>query len=241
MKDSESRVRRKVIKALGKFKEDEVVAKPLEKTFQKDSSYFAQAEAVRSLARIRALNAFQICVKALKQDSHNEVIRRAAFDGFIELRDSLGINYALHWAAYGKPTQVRTSAIAALGRLAEYGEARQDELLDQLMTYLDDPHFRARTAAMKALGDLGDPQAIAALERSILREPHFRRNETARKAIRKIRENQKMETRMTSLKTDLEEILEENRLLRKRLDSLESRIGITGESGTFEAKGAGGP
>jgi HEAT repeat protein len=173
-------------------------------------------------------------VKALAYDSHSEVIRQAAFEGLAELRDTDGIDQVLPWTEYGQPTQARTAAVKALGSLAKHDEARRDDLRDHLIELLDDPHFRVRRAAMEALGDLGDAEAIAALERSVAREPAYGTRERAREALRNIRESDTGGD-FVSVRAQLDELKETNRALRQRLEAWESKLG-TEAPGVTETK-----
>lgn len=187
LRDKKSKVRIEAIKSLGQFQDDNQVEKALLDIFEKDSSYYAQAEAVRSLAKINSSQAVDICERALLKDSHNEVIRKAAFDGFIKLQSPRGLDYAIEWAAYGKPVRARTEAIRAVGKLAEYDGSRATDIYHKLVDYLHEDNFRIRTAAARALADIGNPDAIPELGKIEADEYHFRWKQIYRKAIKKIR------------------------------------------------------
>lgn len=187
LRDIKSAVRIEAIKSLSQFEDDKRVEKALLNVFEKDSSYYAQAEAVRGLAKMNYDKAFDICVQALFKDSYNEVIRKAAFDGFIQLKNPHGIDHAIVWAAYGKPIRARVEAIRALGRLAKYNESRIMEIYDRLVEYLQEDHFMIRNAVVKALADIGNPDTIPLLENVEAQEYHFRWKQIVRKAIKKLK------------------------------------------------------
>ncbi len=187
LQDEHAHVRRAVITALGNYIDDAQAATALEDVFRSDSSYYARAEAVKSITRLGALNAYDICIEALEMASHQEVIRGAALSGLVTLKDPRGVNHALKWAEYGQPFQVRIEAITTLAGLAAHVPKRRKEIRERLVALLEDPHFRVRTTVIKALGKLGDPKALKALEASLEREAHFRHRDAAREAIRKIR------------------------------------------------------
>ncbi|MFB0515749.1 MAG: M1 family aminopeptidase [Candidatus Neomarinimicrobiota bacterium] len=186
--DEHTQVRQAIIAALGNYTGDEQVAAALEEVFRGDSSYYAQAAAVRSIARIATPNAYDLCVEALEVASDQEVIRGSALDGMAQLNDPRGVDHALAWAAYGQPPQVRTGAIAALADLADVVPVRRVEIRDRLVSLLEDPDFRVRSAAIRALGKLGDPKTIPALKASLEREAHFKHRGAAREAIAKIQQ-----------------------------------------------------
>ena len=187
LRDKKSDVRRKAIKSLSRFENDKRVEKALLNVFEKDSSYYAQAEAVRSLAKMNYDKASAICVQALFKDSYNEVIRKAAFDGFIQLKNPHGIDHAFVWAAYGKPIRARVEAIRALGKLEKYDENRSKEIYDRLVEYLQEDNFMVRNESVKALADIGNPDTIALLEDVEAHEYHFRWKQIVRKAIKKLK------------------------------------------------------
>jgi aminopeptidase N len=179
-----SSVRRRIITALGEYTADEKVAVTLENVFRTDSSYYAQSEAIESLAEMGASKAYDLCVEALDMASHSEVIRRAALAGFASLNDSRGIDHALYWAAYGRPGHSRSGAIKALSKLGGTSPDRKSEIRDFLVALLDDPSLKIRGGAIYALGELGDRKAIANLKASYEKESHFKLRERARNAIK---------------------------------------------------------
>lgn len=187
LRDKESKIRAEAIKSLKQFKDDKGVEKSLLAIFENDSSYYAQAEVVRVLAQMNYGHAFDICVQALAKDSYEEVIRKAAFYGFTRLKDPNGIDYAIEWAAYGKPIRARAEAICALGKLAKYDENRESDIYNHLIEYLQEDDFRIRNASAEALADFGNPGAIPLLEKIEANEYHFRWEQIDRKAIKKLK------------------------------------------------------
>lgn len=194
LKDKKSSVRQAAVKALGNFGGEEKVAGALEKTFRNDESYNTEAEAVKSLAKIRADNAYDICLNALQMDSDDEVIRRAGLSGIVELEDPRGIEVAREWSEPGRPVKARSAALKALAKLAKSSEGQKEEVRQYLAKQLDDPDFRIRNAALEGFGELGDRQAIPVLENFIANEVQFKWIENARKAIRKIEDKNEDKT-----------------------------------------------
>ncbi|UCD37331.1 MAG: HEAT repeat domain-containing protein, partial [Fidelibacterota bacterium] len=187
MRAEHAHVRRAIIEALGAFAGDETVASGLEEMFRNDSSYYVQAAAVKSTAKLATASAYDLCVEALGIPSHKEVIREAALTGLAKLGNPEGLDYILDWTRYGRPSEARTSAIRALAHLAPFTPKRQKEIRDSLTNLLGDPQFTVRLAAIRALGKIGNPAAIPSLKASIEREAHFRQQNAARQALRRIR------------------------------------------------------
>ena len=154
--------------------------------FTSDASYYVRANVVTALANMRSKRVGEIIDAALETDSFREIIRDSAMTALAKLKEPAGIDLAMEWAEYGRPLPVRRRAIRTLGKLGRLAPKRNDQVRNLLVGYLQDPHFRARNEAMKALGDLGDDQAIAALEAAIDREYLFRSKDAGRDAITKL-------------------------------------------------------
>jgi len=66
----------------------------------------------------------------------------------------------LEWSSPGKPSALRSVAITSLGR----ADLKNHEITERLISYLKEPSFDIRFAAVFALGRRGDPAAIEPLE-----------------------------------------------------------------------------
>lgn len=146
--------------ALGKFKDDADVAAKLESLSFQDSSFRARAAAMGSLARLKTPKSFAVLEAAVASDSPDEIVRDAALRAFGALGDDKAVPALLEWSAPGKPFESRQAAIGSLAVL------RKDDhtLTKTLAGYLSEPYFRIRLSSVFALGERGDPEAIAPLE-----------------------------------------------------------------------------
>jgi HEAT repeat protein len=151
--EPESRARCQIIEALGEFKGDSKVAAALKNQFRRDSSYYARANALKSVVKIEAKDAFDMCIRALKTDSHREIIRSAALESLVEVKDRQGIDHILKWSEYGRPDPAREAAVGAMGTLGEADWYDGDEVLERLIELLDDRYFRVERKSIEALGD----------------------------------------------------------------------------------------
>jgi aminopeptidase N len=223
--DANSKVRRAVVTALGKIKQERV-AKRLETVFRRDKSYFVAAAAVRSIAKIREDAAYEFLVQALTYESHRDVVRSAVFGALVELKDTRGIREARAWAATGKPINARMAAIGALGTLGrELDKARdRDRVRRELVEMLRHPHFRVRSAAAGGLGELHDAAAIGDLEKLLASDPLPHVRKVARRAIQQIRQETGKRARLGSLEKKLGALRDENKDLKRRLDGLDRKL-----------------
>ncbi len=231
LSDPDSRVRRSVLSALEKFKDEPEVAEILYKQFKSDSSYYAKAEALISLGKTKNKKVYSWILEGLKYDSHNDVIRASVFDGLVQLDDTKAIGLAKEYAVYGKPQPVRNSAISALGKLGKGKESvtasktySKQDIREFLEGFLWEPKFDTKRATVNALGELGDPEAIPELEKFIERELQARLKGDARLAIKKIREGKKEEVALKELRDKVAELEEENKGMKTRLEVLEREI-----------------
>jgi aminopeptidase N len=222
------KARRAVMRALGEFREDraaEALARVIE---DGDASYYVEAAAAGAIGKTRTDRAFSALLRALGKDSYNEVIRSGAVEGFSELRDERAIDIAMEWTSYGKPSNVRGAAASALGKLAEYApEHRKEQIIDRLITLVDDTWFRTQMSAIQALQSLKATKALPALERTAASALDGRTIRSARVATRAIRESGTKDDEVKKLREEVEKLTGENRGLKDRLDKLEARLSST--------------
>jgi hypothetical protein len=101
-----------------------------------------------------------ILTGAVDGESPDGFLRNASLRSLGYLGDSKAAPLLREWAAPGKPLDSRSAAIASLGRV----DKGNKEITQQIASYLSEPHFTVRWAAISALGNRGDASAIPALE-----------------------------------------------------------------------------
>jgi aminopeptidase N len=153
-------VRYHIVSAIGDFKEDASVPAKLEAIARDDHSYRARASALQALGRVKSPNALGILTANVAADSPDDFLRDAALRSLGFLGDTKAVSLLRTWAAPGKAMDSRGAAIASLGHL----DKENKEITQQIASYLTEPHFTARWAAISALGNRGDASAIPALE-----------------------------------------------------------------------------
>jgi aminopeptidase N len=216
------KARRAVVEALGEFRNDERAAEALRPITERgDASYFVEAEAAKSLGRIRSTRAHDAITAALGKDSWNEVIRARALEGAGESRDERLLPVVMEWTLAGKPIPARAAAITALEHLGK----EKDEAVDRLIDLLDDPHLRITTRAVATLRERKEERAVPALERLADRHLDGRVVRTAREAVRAIREGKDGKDEVAKLRDRLDSLEKENRELRDRVAALEAGHG----------------
>jgi aminopeptidase N len=164
-------VRRACVYALGQFKDDASLDL-LGKALTDDPSYFVGVAAARALAKRGGERAFDLLRAALDRSSWQEVIGAAVFHGWAQAKEKRAVDFALKYTRYGERPPLRLAAIACLGALGKelQKEQQADKIVDALQELLKDRYIRARVAAVRALGKVGNKRALGALRAAQQRE-----------------------------------------------------------------------
>ncbi len=160
LRDPAPWVRDRAVLELGNFKDDLSLPEKLGKIASSDPAYRVRAAALGALAAIHAPNAFETLAAAVKSDSPDDILRDAALRALGRLGDERAVPILTEWSAAGKPIVSRQAAIGAIAELAKPNHA----ITQTLVSYLSEPYFDIRIAAIFALGARGDTDAIAPLE-----------------------------------------------------------------------------
>lgn len=231
-RDADSRVRSAAASALGRLESSPAALVRLEQLAREDASFTVRAQAIRSLGRLKSESGLERIRPFLEQDSPHELVRQAAAAALGELGDDKAIPVLIEWSTRGKPDEVRTSALSALGRLGRKAEVR-----DHLVKQLQDPYFRVRFAAVDALRQRREREAVAALENLARNDWHDGIARAARSAIEEIQQPAQPagaqaagEGDLGRLRERLAELEKENKELRERLKRLEERLGAAATS-----------
>lgn len=190
--ESDSRVRRVCVWALGNFK-DEAATDFLREVSQKDESYFTTVAAIRALLANGSDKAFDAAKSALAKTSWQEVIAASVFHGISQAKDKRGVELALDRCKYGQPVPIRVAAIGCLGTLGKelQKEEKADKIVDQLIELTKDKNIRARVSAIRALGKIGNKRALPALREAKDRECLDQLKAAAMDAVKSLEESDK--------------------------------------------------
>jgi len=103
-----------------------------------------------------------VLTAGLAKPSFRQAIAMGAIQGFGSLGDPRAIPIVKQWASYGAEEAVRPAAITALAKLTKKNPSASQAFLESIAQ--TDPYFRARSAAVQALGSLGQMSSIPVLE-----------------------------------------------------------------------------
>jgi aminopeptidase N len=158
--DDKPWVRDVAVEQLGHFREDGSLAPKLADIATSDKAYRVRAAALNSLAEMKAPNAYDTLVAAVKSDSPDEVLRVAGLEGLGKLGDDRAVPLLLDGSATGKSYRNRQAAMLAIAGL----DKKNKDITKALVSYLHEPYFDVRFWVLYALGSRGDPDAIGPLE-----------------------------------------------------------------------------
>jgi len=218
----DARVRNVVVQALGTIDKD-ASRKALVEVVSDEPSPYVVASSIRALGKMKAQEARRPISRALSRGSHGEVIRRAALDALAALEEEDSLKTIAAYCSAGKPRQSRRTAISAVGRLGKWMDDK-DKPRATLVKLLRDPLRQIRTAAMDALGELGDPKSLADLERAaeIAKNPDEKRR--AKQAVEKINGAREQTPEVRQLRKKVDQLEKTGREMQERLKTIESRI-----------------
>lgn len=227
LEDKDSRVRTEVLTAFGKFPDRGDLLPLLRRALDQEPSYYARAAAAASLGKFtgRRTELTPVLVKALSQESYNEVVRAAALKALADLGAPETLEQATRLARYGSPTDSRDDAFLALAR---YGASQKDpkvreQVRKTLEGYLSDPIFVSRRSLYEAMAESGDPEMIPALERVLKTEPEAMQRQRIEMAIRKLRDVGGEEESEQALKDRVEQLERETEVLKEQVRELQAR------------------
>jgi HEAT repeat protein len=178
--DRSERVRAAAVTALGGL-EDPTLATSVAQLLLKDKSVFVRKSAAYALGRLHSQAGTPALVAALKDK--NIEVRGAAAVAIGEYADEQAIEPLSH-ALTDKSEFVRAQSARALG---VNGRAARRAIPNLIRLLTSDPDLEAKRHAAWALGEIGDPSALPALE-AAQRAPDPYLSSAALTAIEKIKQ-----------------------------------------------------
>lgn len=218
--EKDLRVRTALVKALAAFRGevDETLSSMVRTG---DASLFAEAEAGRILGSHQSPLAEEACLALLERPSWGERLASGGLRGLGASRDARHLPLLLEHASANYPERHRASAAGALGVLADDVPDVRPQVLDCLLDMAANGGFRAKLAAIAALGKVRDPKAMGLLSRLHGTGSDGRLKRSAYEAMCAIREGRSTEDALQGLRSSVEKTVEAQAKLKERLDRLE--------------------
>jgi HEAT repeat protein len=218
----DAHVRLACAEALGEFYRDERAARSLVACIGSDRAYGVRAQAVTSMARIRAEEASRVCRDALKQESDRSIVRNAALDGLADLKDPVALDLIRPYCTPGNRRDHRHTAIAAYATLAKELDEESDRrrASEFLIPFLDDWYLRTREATIDALATIGEPSSVTPLRRIASSDPLAAVRERARKAADRVVERAAEASTREGVALDVRDLQRRVKTLEKQLEEV---------------------
>lgn len=232
LKFENPKARRGCAEELDSFLGDQKVIDAIRPIVQKgDPSYYVEAAAIRTYAKIGAKDAIEVLTPVLSRDSRLEVIRSAALSGLGSLRDAGAAKILVEWTRRGKPRLARPAAMMALASLTKrtyIDDSTMQMIVDALTQCLDDTGKRIRRTAVFALGSLSDPSkarpALPALRSLLANNSDERSEPRIKKTIKAIESGEPAQAQLADLRSQLEDAESKNNELADRVSKLEALL-----------------
>jgi len=224
-KDEKSFVRRAAISALSAHAHKDTAA-ALREIIKNDKSYYAVAEALRTLVKVDRKNCAADLMAALDADDHRATVLRAAVDGLVTLKHKPA---AEKWAAMlksGRTTTQRATLLSGLERLKIPGTG-----VKQTLAMLSSNRKKLRQASVKTLAAIGARDNAPLLVAAKKKEPDADVIKEIDKAVKTLNAKKtpakptpKPASGLAALRKEVDELRRKNEALEARFKKLEKAL-----------------
>jgi len=220
-----AKVRRQVISDIASQYKPEALA-ALKQSLAKEKNPAIRARIINGLTGHNDKEARKLINQALDSESFRHQLADAAVSAL--RKQDIPANIAKVRAALendGKKftTNGYASGLRALGYLARNQKKRTD-IREFLIGHVNNPKRRVALASIDALGQLGDPWAIAVLDKFTGAAEDDPARKAAEKAIEKLRAGRKPVDDFKNLRREVTSLKQSNSKLTKELDDLKKRF-----------------
>ncbi|MDF5727373.1 MAG: M1 family metallopeptidase [Rhizonema sp. PD38] len=234
LQDENALVRRSVVEALANIKTNGSYKAVAELIQKGDPSYYVEAAAARTIGAIAAIaenkvneeNVLKLLSSILSEKAGwNEVLRSGAIAGLAALKTSeAALNLIAEYIKVGVPQPLRLAAIRALGKISiGQSAANLEKILERLAEISLEPFYLTQIAVATALGQMETPKAINILQALANQTPDGRVRRYVEEEIAKVQKNVSTESTLLQLRSELDQLKQQNQELRSRLENLEAK------------------
>ncbi|HEY5913463.1 MAG TPA: M1 family metallopeptidase [Verrucomicrobiae bacterium] len=195
--------------------------------------------ALRSLGGYSKPEIHDVLVRRLNSDSFRNEVADAAVSAMRSQDDPGYIAPLLDAMAKREPaftTHGFAQSLSALAYLAR-NELNKDQVREFLVAQVNHKKRTVQLAALAALGTLGDPKAIAVLEKFATADKNSPQRSAAEKSVAALRERRKPVDDFKNLRQEVSDLRKSNHDLRKDLDDLQKKVEMRAAEAKTEAPG----
>ena len=222
---SDARVRAQVLSDYTRPYREESLGQALQ-TLTQEKNPDIQAAAIRTLGAYSRPQMRDILVAFLNTNSYRAVLSEAACEAIRQQADPSTIPLLLAALKTNRtvwPTSVFGRGLEALAFLGKLQESKT-ELREFLLTFLDRQIEQLQAPAIRALGQLGDPAAIPALDKFMDLPKSSRPRQAAEAALAELRAQRKPSLDLGDLRDHLLSLQQENRDLKREMETLKKKV-----------------
>ncbi|MBL9169883.1 MAG: HEAT repeat domain-containing protein [Verrucomicrobiales bacterium] len=221
----DARVRAQVLNDVTRPYREESLGQAL-RTLGQEKNPDILASAIRSLGSYSRPQTRDFLLAFLATNSYRAVLSDAAVVAMRQQADPSYIPPLLAAVTSNQTSWPTASVGAALEALASLGRLQEAkaEVRDYLSTFLDAPQDRLQMAAIRALGQLGDPAALPALEKFIDLPKTSRVRQTADAALTELRTQRKPGVDLGDVRDQVLSLQQENKDLKRDLETLKKKV-----------------
>ncbi len=234
LEQSDARVRQGVVGTIGQFYRPEALG-VLKQVVDNEPNPAIVATAVRALSKYSADDARSRVEAALDRSSFGNEIAGAAVDALGRSGDTALRTKLLNQLKADRQKFSDRDYAEGLAVVAKLWREADDKapVRAHLEQCLRDPARRVRAGAIAALGELGDPQAIPALESYADREGTGRDATAAAGAVKKLQDDAPfVPSEVRELRKLVGELRKEHKTLRKEIETLKGKSEVRDEAAT---------
>lgn len=222
---AQPRLRRAAAGALGRFRDDAQVAEALGNLAGREASLLTVGELLAARGATEHPGATPLLRAQLKRDSWNQRLRAACLRGLGASGEAPAIDDVLAMLADdAQPDGVLAAAAAAAAQLGARHLPARDRVRRALERRLDAASIMVRSAAIRALGALGDPAGRGALGARLEREPFGNVRRVLREALEQLGKASAVLTATAELAKRVDELEKAKKAGELRLEALEKRL-----------------
>jgi aminopeptidase N len=224
-KQPDARVRRQVTVDIGNFYR-EAAAGFARKSVTNEANPLIVSEAITSLGGYAQPEVREILLRYLNSNSYRNELAAAAINA-VRLQDDPAYLTPLQQTLTRREAEFTSRAFAqGLGTLAylDRNEDRKDAVREFLVGYVNHKKQNVQLAAIRALDTLGDPKAIAVLDKFATAAKDSPQRTAAERAVTNLRAGRRPVDDFKNLRTEVLDLQKQNRDLKKQMDGLEKKL-----------------
>ncbi|MDP8011211.1 MAG: M1 family aminopeptidase [Thermoplasmata archaeon] len=200
--DVDSRVRAAYAESLGNFFRENDALEILEKFLRVEKKYVPISKALESIGKIELETGLDILVEFKNEISWSEIVRRGMVNGLANLKDRRAKEIIYEFTKLGYDQRLRATSIIAMGKIYEHDK----NVLPYLYKALKDNYFQVRAAAVQAIQNVDEKDAIPELELSYDREVDAHIKRSIRNAVTSIIQGKKETDELKNLREEIEDL-----------------------------------